>query len=164
MYEVRRARLDEVNSIVSLWNGLMRDQNHFTVPDGSEKVNPDLRADCEEVFKSFARRTIHSKNGIVLLSLLGDEPVGYLIGYIQDFIPVYEMKKIAYLSDLYVSDNHRGNGLATRMSRDFETWALGKGVDHSTLQVIHNNDRARKLYSRLGYKETLISMRKSLDP
>lgn len=61
------------------------------------------------------------------------------------------MKHVADLG-LTVARHARGRGVGEVLMRALETWARGAGVRKLTLGAFHDNERALKLYRRLGYQ------------
>lgn len=69
----------------------------------------------------------------------------------------------AYIYDVVVLEQFRGRGWGREIMRRAESWARAAGAAHIGLNVFGNNTTARRLYQSLGYAETAIRMRKSLD-
>lgn len=79
----------------------------------------------------------------VLVALDDDEMVGYVN-------PVVDGDE-AWIGGIGVLPSHRGRGVGTRMMLEVEQECVGKGVREISLEVIEGNDRAKRLYDRLGY-------------
>jgi ribosomal protein S18 acetylase RimI-like enzyme len=162
MYDIRKAKLRDLDEIVQLWEGLREDQNGYRLSGSEERVNLEFKDDANEIFRSYCRKTIFSPNGVVFISENGGVIVGYLLGVIQKFVPVYKIERMAYISDIYVHPDHRSRGIASKMNEEFEKWLTVKGVEYSSLMVIHSNERAHGLYTDWGYGDALFVMRKRL--
>ncbi len=70
----------------------------------------------------------------------------------------------AYIFDVIVPEERRGEGWGREAMLRAETWARGKGISRLGLNVFGYNTVARRLYESLGYRETAIRMLKDLDP
>lgn len=162
MYLVRKARLKDIDRIVHLWEGLREDQDRYRLSSSGERVNLEFRNDATDIFRSYCKSNIHSKNGFVSVATFEDAIVGYILGIVQSYVPVFKVGKMGYVSDLYVLPEHRSKGVASKMNEEFEKWLDGKGVRYSSLMVIHSNDRAHSLYSRWGFGDVFKVMRKDL--
>lgn len=68
----------------------------------------------------------------------------------------------ALIRILIVSANAERRGLATLLLRHAECWAMREGVTRMSLEVFADNERARALYSKLGFVEETVRMTKSL--
>lgn len=160
MFMVRKAGLKDLDDILILWEGLVNDQTEYRVPGTEDSIMPDMKDDAKEIFRAFAKRTIHSKNGIIMVAVQGENIVGYLLGFLQKNVPVFKGDLVAYISDIFVKEEYRSMGIATAMNDRFEEWLKSKGISTSTLQVITTNDIASKLYRKWGYGDIFITMRK----
>jgi ribosomal protein S18 acetylase RimI-like enzyme len=76
---------------------------------------------------------------------VGDRRIGWM--------QVAEFAGRLHLHQLHLSTDFRGRGIGTRLMQDLLQRAdsIGKPV---TLEVMHGNHRARRLYLRLGFKAT----------
>ena len=54
------------------------------------------------------------------------------------------------IEDLYIIPDRQNNGYGTSLLR----YAMGKCTDNPTLWILENNNDARRLYHRVGFKET----------
>ena len=75
---------------------------------------------------------------------------------------------VPYLSDLAVSKAYRNLGLATSLVERCEGLAEGWGYDRLFIKVRRDNEKARRLYGRLGYEvveagETMLLCRRFDD-
>ena len=67
-----------------------------------------------------------------------------------------------FIYDLEISAPHRRKGYAEEAMRMMEGVTREKGASTLSLHVFGDNEGARRLYRRLGYVETNVSMSKSL--
>jgi ribosomal protein S18 acetylase RimI-like enzyme len=58
----------------------------------------------------------------------------------------------AFVDELFVRDAERGRGIGSALLAHAERQARQRGVQAFHLEVDHANQRARRLYERLGYK------------
>jgi ribosomal protein S18 acetylase RimI-like enzyme len=79
----------------------------------------------------------------VLVSLDGDRIVGYAN-------PVVDGDE-AWIGGIGVLPSHRGMGIGTKLMLAVEQECIERGVREISLEVIEGNDRAMRLYDRLGY-------------
>jgi RimJ/RimL family protein N-acetyltransferase len=73
-----------------------------------------------------------------------------------------EHGRSAFIYDIFVRPEHRGQGYGTHALQAAEAWARTLGCLHIDLQVFGHNAGAQRLYSRLGYGAKNIRMRKLL--
>lgn len=65
---------------------------------------------------------------------------------------------------LYVSPDHRRQGIGSALMQQVETWAKERGDRQIGLQVFQQNLPARHLYEKLGYQTQALWLVKSIDP
>ena len=71
-------------------------------------------------------------------------------------------KPIAFVFDLWISEDARGRGLGRAAMVALEEKAHELGLDTIHLNVFGYNTAARRLYQSLGYEELSVQMAKSL--
>jgi ribosomal protein S18 acetylase RimI-like enzyme len=59
-----------------------------------------------------------------------------------------------YVCGVALFPEHRGRGLGTRLMGIAETEAIARGLAKTSLIVFEANEGAKRLYERLGYRET----------
>lgn len=67
-----------------------------------------------------------------------------------------------FIYDIYINDKFQGKGYGLMAMKEAENFAKSLGVETIGLHVFGHNNRAIKLYKKLGYKATNISMSKQL--
>jgi ribosomal protein S18 acetylase RimI-like enzyme len=75
---------------------------------------------------------------------------------------VNEESEIAYISDLVVTADYRGQGLGRLLLQRAEDYALSLGATLLSLGVLAENTQARKLYNDYGFQEKQVEMFKPL--
>lgn len=65
---------------------------------------------------------------------------------------------------LYVSPEHRRQGIGSALMRHAETWARARGDRQMGLQVFQHNLPALRLYEKLGYQTQSLWMVKPIEP
>jgi GNAT superfamily N-acetyltransferase len=84
-----------------------------------------------------------------ILAYEGDEPAG-LINCIEGF-STFACKPLINIHDVYVSADHRGKGVATRLLQAAEELAREKGCCKITLEVLEGNEAAKRAYLKFGF-------------
>ena len=57
-----------------------------------------------------------------------------------------------YIWDLFVSNEQRNKGIGTRLLEDAIAYSKSIGCDKTALLVNYQNDKAKKLYEKMGFK------------
>ncbi len=88
-----------------------------------------------------------------------------LVGFCWHGVDELDGRSVAYNSGTGVLPDYRGNGLVDRIYH--ETWPLlrARGIGRCTLEVIAGNDRAVRVYERIGFtsERELVYVKGELD-
>jgi GNAT superfamily N-acetyltransferase len=76
----------------------------------------------------------------------GGRPVATCVCFLRD--------GVAWLAAVYVTPEHRGQGLLAELVERCLTWARGRGMTVLRLEVHEENSRAQAAYARLGFEDT----------
>ena len=74
----------------------------------------------------------------------------WIIGHISMRV----IENNAHLFHLFIAPSHRKCGLATKLVNAIENQGKNLGCKTFSLNIVPKNDIAKKLYEKLGYKET----------
>ena len=78
--------------------------------------------------------------------------VGYVYGFLYQ-IPGMHLCPVAILDALYVEAGCRRAGIAQRLYAAFRSFAAENGAQRIELKVLSANEKALKLYEKLGFGE-----------
>ena len=88
-------------------------------------------------------------------------PLGFIhLKVAEDF---YNAEKNGHISDIIVAPEGEGRGVGKALMKAGEDWARSQGFKWLTLNVFGKNERARKLYEKIGYGEDMIRYLKELS-
>jgi len=90
-----------------------------------------------------------------------DEPphiVGFLVGTIQKEIPIYKLKELGLLHDLWVEETYRHEGIARQLVTEAIERFARLGVRQIRLDVLADNEPARKLFEACGFRVSIVQM------
>ena len=88
-------------------------------------------------------------------------PVGYVFATTQN--NYFTGKPQAHIEILAVAPVAERRGIGRALLDAIEGWAVGRGYGEITLNVFADNERARVVYDRLGYRAEMLRYRKALD-
>jgi ribosomal protein S18 acetylase RimI-like enzyme len=88
------------------------------------------------------------------------QPVGFV--HLTTAADYYTAATTAHVADLVVAPGSGGRGVGTALIEHAEAWARERGFSMLTLSVFTGNERARRLYRRLGFVEEWIRCIKRL--
>jgi len=100
-----------------------------------------------------AFREQQSGRRVMLVAATGSFPIGLVIVQLKSGdAAVADGKTRAYLYSLRVMEMFRGHGIGTRLVQEAENIVLDRHFHWTTIAVVKENHRARRLYERLGYR------------
>lgn len=83
---------------------------------------------------------------------------GFLIGTVEDEIPVYRLEEFGFIHDLWVEEDYRNEGLARQLVMTAVERFREIGVGQVRLDTAAANDVARKLFEGCGFRTSVIEM------
>ncbi len=89
---------------------------------------------------------------------IADDDAGNAVGFIHlaTTVDYYSNATTGHVADIVVTPEAGGQGVGTALMKFAEDWARERGYRLLTLSVIPENQRARELYRRLGFREDWI--------
>ncbi len=86
---------------------------------------------------------------VTLLAVLEGEPVGLLIA--MEGLSTFASKPLMNVHDVAVLPGHRGKGIGKALFAAIEKESRERGCCKITLEVLSGNERAKRVYSDLGF-------------
>lgn len=83
---------------------------------------------------------------------------GFLIGTIEEEIPIYRLKEFGFIHDLWVEEQYRHEGIARQMVMLAVEKFKSAGVHQVRLDTAAANDPARKLFASCGFRPSTTEM------
>jgi len=153
---VRSARPEDLPAASKLAAALVR-EHHAYDPLRFMCIEP-----LEEAYERFLRSQV-DRDGVVLLVAAAHEGldetiVGYLLGTLEDRDWSDLRDACGKIHDLYVDASGRRRGVASHLVEEAFTRLTGMGAPRVVLMAAWQNDHARDLFSRLGFRPTMVEM------
>ncbi|QIN79500.1 GNAT family N-acetyltransferase [Rubrobacter marinus] len=148
-YAIRAGRRDDAAAAAALW---MRSAEEHTAYDDVYATSPD----AEKIMRRFLADLSSSAHSCLFVAESDGEVVGFLSGEIREGSPAFSPKTWAAVEDIYVTQEHRSRGVGRSLLDACAGWARDKGADGVSLQVAAGNERARKFYDELGFREVSV--------
>jgi ribosomal protein S18 acetylase RimI-like enzyme len=90
------------------------------------------------------------------------ELVGYLVGTIEDAVPIYWIREHAWIHDVWVEPAHRAHGLGRAMVLSAIDAFSCLGVQQMRLETAALNDASRRLFASCGFRVSAVEMLRPL--
>ena len=129
------------------------------------QIRPDLfRAGAQKYDEAALRRLLKTSDRPILAAEEDGKMVGYAFCILQitKDDPVLCDRRVLYIDDLCVDENHRGRGIAGALYRRALELARELSCDAVTLNVWWGNDNALRFYENCGLQRQKIGMEKVL--
>ena len=164
MVSVEVATGEHVDRVTDLWVDLARDQRAY----GSHLY---ARANRVPVRERIAR---HVANDTLLVAcdsdtvgssddeVVGDDVVGFVTFDVQTGSYAQDVTR-GLVRNVFVAEGHRDEGVGSALLAAAEVELADRGVDVVQLEVLADNDAAKRFYRRAGYEPHRIEMEKSVE-
>ena len=90
-------------------------------------------------------------DGITLVAICDDEPVGYLHVEIRDN-PLLSTRKLGIITELYVIPAKRGRGIASKLVEEAQKELSSLGIAHIAAEFPSQNFVAQSFYTKLKFR------------
>lgn len=158
-FTIRRARRDDIDAAGRLGALLLRAHHSL---DGRRFMAP--RQDSEQGYAWFLGTQLDRDDALVLVA----ERDGVIAGYAWATVEPLNWKELreeaGFIQDVCVDEPARRTGLASALVEEAARWLAGRGVPRVMLWTAARNDAARRLFTRLGFRETMIEMTREAPP
>ena len=154
--QIRQASDRDCESIVRFVRAALHDMESV----GGHDVNSDER--FWQRYGEKVAKDIQKGERLYLLAHTGSSIVGYLEGESISLQALFAPKKCFHISVVYVIPESRQRGNATSLVKKALRWASEQGCREAGLNVLINNENARGLYRKIGFKEFQSELRMKL--
>jgi len=147
---VRPMKLSEVDEVVRLWRRFASDQT--------------LIIDDENLtrFREFLEGLSKEDENQVLAYEINGRVVGFLM-FLKQARSMLRLKRSrAMITDLYVEEEHRGQGIASKLLERCLQYLKSLGVEEVRVNVLVDNAPAISLYRKTGFIDHMILMSRPL--
>jgi GNAT superfamily N-acetyltransferase len=143
---IRPARPEDDGAFIEMFQAF----NTFEAPITHDRRTD--RAAAAETLDS-ARARVGKHHGHILTAEQAGRIVGmlFLIFEMRDVYVQEDLRRHAYITDLFVREEARKAGIATALIKQAERLAAEHGVRRIAIGVLAGNEPAERLYARLGF-------------
>ena len=153
---VRKAKLKDVSSIANM--GLKLGRYHLKYDPKYMALVPNVL----QLYKKHFARSIHSRNSLMLIAEVKGKIIAYCLAELGKRPPVYRVRRVGYISDVYVEPSYRRKGISKKFLEESHNWFKEKKLNYSELAVYEKNKGAVTAYKKAGYLPILIRKQKKL--
>jgi len=154
---VRPARESDLPSLGRLGASLIH--THFAF-DPQRFMAPPSQP--EEGYAWFLGTQLREPDVCVLVAEDGDEVVGYVYAALEPHSWKELRDAAGFIHDVAVAEGHRGRGIGSLLISGASEWLRARGAPRVLLWTAERNLAARQLFTRLGFRTTLVEMTREL--
>ena len=111
-----------------------------------------------DVYTSRVRDEIARGHGTVLVAEIEGRVVGFVCAGVEPESWKELRREAGYVHDLVVDEAHRHGGLGAALVASALEWFDRRGITRIMLWTATQNDRAQRLFRRIGFRQTMIEM------
>jgi ribosomal protein S18 acetylase RimI-like enzyme len=141
---IRNAEITDLESITQLWFEMM---TFHIYRDNKYRMKPDAIA----IYRNYANATILDTEKGVFVYEDNDTLLGYLFVEISDLPPVYEVDKIASVTEISVRQEMRRKGIGQSLLFSAELWAKNHGINRIECVISASNEVSQSFWKKNGY-------------
>ncbi|MES2178397.1 MAG: GNAT family N-acetyltransferase [Gemmatimonadota bacterium] len=141
---VRQATLRDLGAVMELRLALLRE--HPTHP-----IYGRLRADASTRARELFAAQIRAEHEAIFLAERAGSVVGIMRCVDSMGSPLLEPARYAYVSSVYVREEHRRCGVLRTLLRAAERWSRARGLDQMRLHNVAGSESAEGAWSALGF-------------
>jgi ribosomal protein S18 acetylase RimI-like enzyme len=152
MFVVRPALKSDESALGRFGGALMREHHASDPRRFLFALNP------EAGYGRFLVSQLSKPDCLVLVVESSQVVVGYAFAQIYPTSWMELRGPCGFIHDVYVDERMRGQGAATALLREAITWVRSRGMTQIVLWSKSRNDSAQRLFTKLGFRETMIEM------
>jgi GNAT superfamily N-acetyltransferase len=114
-------------------------------------------------FMDFVTRRLGDETMLLILAMAVDAPVGYGLAFDvveHPFMP--EWQRAGYITQLYVSADHRRRGVGQRLVEHIIEWLASRGVARVLLNVVPGESVAERFWREQGFVACRVRMTREI--
>jgi ribosomal protein S18 acetylase RimI-like enzyme len=148
-FTIRPGRREDAAEAARLW---MQSAEEHTAHDRIYITSPS----AERVMRRFLADLAGSSHSFLFVAESAARTVGFISGELREGSPTFRARTWASVDDVFVEPDYRSLGVGRALLESVKAWAKEKGADGISLQVAAANERGRKFYKGLGFREISV--------
>lgn len=153
--EIRKAQTTDVSELLHL-----RLEN--AAYHANEVAQCKLKESAVEFFKTHTEDCLAKENCTVFIAIENHKPIGYIIGFINQQHPIFDLGKEALIDDFYVQPAFQKNGIGKLLYTKLVNWFQENAMERINLNVYQNNSSGEHFWKKNGFETQFMRMSKKL--
>jgi ribosomal protein S18 acetylase RimI-like enzyme len=148
-FTIRPGRRDDAADAARLW---MQSAEEHTSHDPIYATS----LGAERVMRRFLADLTSGSHTFLFVAEYDGRAIGFVSGELRESSPTFRPKTWASVDDVFVEPDYRNLGVGRALLKSVKAWAKERGADGVSLQVAAANERGRKFYEDLGFREVSV--------
>lgn len=99
---------------------------------------------------------------MLLVTEINGEIVGFMLGKIQKYPPVYQIEEFGHLLGTFVKEEYRRKRIGEKLTHEMLEWFESKGIKRVELSVDVRNKIGVSAWTKYGFEPLHYRMKKNL--
>lgn len=153
--EIRPATADDVPAVLPMVR---------KIASMHEKLDPakySFRSDPGEMYRNWLRKRASDPHSVFLVADARQNPpklLGFLIGTVEQEIPIYRLEEMGFIHDLWVEEEYRHEGIGRQLVMMAIERFREMGVKQIRCDTAWANDAARSLFQVCGFRPSTVEL------
>lgn len=150
--EIRPATRDDVPAILPMVR---------KIAAMHERLDPakyTFRSDPGEMYRGWLASRAGDPRSVLLVADTGHRIVGFLVGAVESEIPIYAVREMGFIHDLWVEEDYRHEGIGRQLVSLAVERFRQIGVTQVRCDTAWQNDAARNLMKSVGFRPSIVEM------
>ena len=126
-----------------------------------ERENYDNNIKDNLIINSYFNNRIDKDNYIILLGTYNEKIVGYIYAEVDNTNKIKKELE-ATINSIFVLEEYRNRGIGTKLLNEVYNILSKENVKYISISNLYYNEKAKRLYDKLGYKVFKEERRKKI--
>lgn len=148
-FEIRHGTREDATEAARLWMQSVREHakyDHIYAP----------APNAEQTMRRFLADLSSGRYSCFYVAEANGQIIGFLSGELREGSPAFDSRTWAAIEDIFVIPEKRSLGIGHALLAACDRWARERNACGLSLQVAAGNERARKFYEQLGFREVSV--------
>ena len=143
--EYRQAKEKDIPRVVELWKEFI----------DFHKTRDSFFSRCKEGpenFGKFIAENLQKDDAIVYVAEMDSTVIGHILATIQNYPPVFEIKRYGLVNDLAVASAYRRAGIGQHLFALVKDWFVSKDIRRIEIEVAIANEVSTSFWGKMNFK------------
>jgi ribosomal protein S18 acetylase RimI-like enzyme len=122
----------------------------------------DPGTDPAEGYAWFLGKQLKDDDSVIFVADDGEQVVGYVYAALEPISWKELRDACGFIHDILVEESNRRAGTATALMNAATEWLRERGAPRVILGTADKNERAQRLFTKLGFRRTMVEMTREL--